>query len=355
LYLIIFSIFIAACSEKSEKILPEERDLTESVYSSVTVQPDSLYQVYAAVSGILDKLWVEEGDLIQKEEPIAQIVNRTPLLNTQNAKIALDLARENYEGKTAILTSLEDQIDAAKLSLLNDSINFFRQKKLWSQRIGSSFDYEAQKLSYELSSNQLKRLKNDYQRTKNELRTALEQAKIRYNTAAIATEEFTVNSKLTGKVYALHKEPGEIINSAEPIASIGSSNRFVMQLLVDEVDIVSIQLKQEVIVDLEAYGNSIFKGEVSKIYPKKDERNQTFTIEAIFKNPPKVLYPGLSGEANIIISHKENALTIPKTYLIGRNKVKTDKGLVSIETGLKNMDYIEVLSGIDKLTYIYKP
>ena len=40
---------------------------------------------------------------------------------------------------------------------------------------------------------------------------------------------------------------------------------------------------------------------------------------------PNVLYPGLSGEANIIIAKKENVLTIPKEYLIDGNKVKTDK------------------------------
>ncbi|MBT8320705.1 MAG: efflux transporter periplasmic adaptor subunit, partial [Eudoraea sp.] len=34
---------------------PTRTKLTESVYSSVTVQPDSLYQVYAAVGGILEK------------------------------------------------------------------------------------------------------------------------------------------------------------------------------------------------------------------------------------------------------------------------------------------------------------
>ena len=28
---------------------------------------------------------------------------------------------------------------------------------------------------------------------------------------------------------------------------------------------------------------------ISKIYPKKDERNQTFKVEAIFINPPDVL------------------------------------------------------------------
>ncbi len=126
-----------SCNDKQEKINPIKRDLTESVYSSVTVQPDSLYQVYAIVAGILDKNLVEEGDLVSKDKPIIQIINNTPKLNTQNAKLSLELARENYNGSAAILSDIEDEIIAATLQYKNDSINFFRQKNIWEQNNGS--------------------------------------------------------------------------------------------------------------------------------------------------------------------------------------------------------------------------
>jgi multidrug efflux pump subunit AcrA (membrane-fusion protein) len=171
----------------------------------------------------------------------------------------------------------------------------------------------------------------------------------------ISTKDFTVKSKINGKVYALYKEPGEIVNTMEPLASIGSVNNFVIDMLVDEVDIVRIKIGQDVLIHLDAYNGKIFKGNVSKIYPKKDERNQTFKIQAVFENPPEVLYPGLSGEANIVIDKKDSVLTIPKNYLIDDNKVETDIGLVTIITGLQDMEYIEVIEGIDKDTYIYKP
>jgi multidrug efflux pump subunit AcrA (membrane-fusion protein) len=160
---------------------------------------------------------------------------------------------------------------------------------------------------------------------------------------------------MNGKVYALYKEPGELVNSMEPLASIGSATSFIIEMLIDEVDIVKISENQEVMLVLDAYNESVFKAKVFKIYPKKDERNQTFLVEAIFEDSPKVLYPGLSGEANIIIRKKDNALTIPKAYVIDGDKVKTDDGLTTITTGLQNMEYIEVLSGINKDTYIYNP
>ena len=77
--------------------------------------------------------------------------------------------------------------------------------------------------------------------------------------------------------------------------------------------------------------------------------------QALFDKAPKTLYPGLSGEANIIIANRKDVLTIPKEYLNEDNKVKTDEGLVLIETGLQNMDFVEVISGIKEETNIYIP
>ncbi len=348
-------LFILSCSKKQDKILPIERNLTESVYGSVTIQPESLYQAYAIVSGILDQNLVKEGDMVLKNQALIQIINNSPKLNTENAKFALELAKENYNGGAAILNSIEDEITAATLTFKNDSINYFRQKNLWEQNIGSKVLYDTKKLNYELASNNLKLLKSKYDRTKNELSTAVKQAENNYLNSLITTKDFTVNSNMNGKVYALYKEPGELVTSMEPLASIGSANNFIIEMLIDEVDIVKISDNQEVLLVLDAYNERVFKAKVSKIYPKKDERNQTFLVEAVFVDPPKVLYPGLSGEANIIIRKKDSALTIPKAYVIDGDKVKTDNGLSTITTGLQNLEYVEVLSGITKDTYIYNP
>lgn len=355
--LILFVSFfiIASCSKKQDKILPQERLLVESVYASVTIQPDSLYQAFAVVSGILDANLVEEGDVVLKDSPIIKIINNKPLLNAQNAKYSLELAIENYIGKTTVLSGIQDQINEANLKFKNDSLNYFRQKNLWQQKIGSKLDFDTKKLNYELSQNNLITLKNNYKRTENELETVVKQSKNNYQTALINTKDFTVNSKIKGKVYALFKETGEIVNTTEPLASVGSATNFIIEMLVDEVDIVRIKKGQEVLINIDAYNSEVFKGYVSKIYPFKDERNQTFKIKACFEKPPNKLYPGLSGEANIVISKKSNVLTIPKAYLIDNNKVKTDNGIIPIKIGLQNMEHVEILSGITIKTYIYNP
>ncbi|WJJ95771.1 efflux RND transporter periplasmic adaptor subunit [Algibacter luteus] len=353
-FLIVF-ILVTSCLKNSDYIFPEKKNLTESIYASATIQPDSLYQVYAAVGGILDANLLEEGSLISKNQPLIQIINNTPKLNTQNAKLALDLAEENYNGNAAILSSITDEINAAELKFINDSINYFRQKNLWDQNIGSKVIFDTKKLNYQLAFNNLQTLKSKYSRTKNELETTLKQATNNYQSSLINTKDFTVKSKIDGKVYALYKNPGEIISTLEPLAAIGSAKTFIIKLLVDEVDIVKISKNQEVLLSLDAYKNTVFTGKISKILPKKDERNQTFTVEAYFDNPPNVLYPGLSGEANIVISNKKDVLTIPKVYVIEGDKIKTDEGIITIHTGLQNMEIVEVISGVSESTRIYKP
>lgn len=355
LLIIILSPIILSCNGNNEKIQPVETRITESVYSSVTIQPDSLYQAFAIVNGILDKNLVEEGDLVKKGDPIIQIINNSPQLNSENARTALELARKNYQGNGALLNSIEDELQAARLQYKNDSINYVRQEKLWGQGIGSKAAYEAKKLAFELSYSSLDRLENKYESTRNELKTQLQQAENNYRLSLINTTDFTVKSKINGKVYALLKNPGEIVNTSQPLASIGSKDKFVIEMLVDEVDIVKVKEGQKVLLSLDAYKGEIFTAKVSKIYPKKDERNQTFLVEALFEEEPKVLYPGLSGEGNIIIAQKEKALVIPRIYLIGKDSVKTEDGLVKVRTGLESLDSVEIQNGITSQTYIYKP
>ena len=161
---IIALLLITSCANNKEKLTVERTDLIESVYTSLTVQPDSLYEAFSVVSGIVDEVFVEEGDTVIKGYDLVQIINNAPKLNAENARLSLELARENYSGGAAILSGILDEINAAELQCKNDSINFYRQKNLWDQNIGSKAEYDSKELKYELSSNTLKLLKSRYHR-----------------------------------------------------------------------------------------------------------------------------------------------------------------------------------------------
>jgi multidrug resistance efflux pump len=346
---------LLACQGDPETIRPEIRDITASVYASVTVQPDSMYQVHAAVSGILEKNAVKEGDLVEPGTLLMHITDRTPRLSSENARLQMELATDNYQGPHSQLRDLETRIRTATLTFRDDSLNYRRQEKLWAQNIGSKAALENRKLTYERSRNQLEGLRSEYERLEDELRTRMVQARNTFRSSVVNTEDYAVRSTIHGRVYALQKEPGELVVPGEPLALLGSPDIFVVELLVDEVDVVSLKVGQKALVSLDAFPDTLFETRVSKIYPRKDERNQTFTVESRFEAPPDVLYPGMSGEANIIIARKEGALTIPRAYLAGKDSVRTREGYRAVKTGLETLDRVEILSGLEAGTELLKP
>jgi hypothetical protein len=117
---------------------------------------------------------------------------------------------------------------------------------------------------------------------------------------------------------------------------------------VDEYDIVAIRLGMRVIVELNSYKDSVFYALVSKINPIMNLQNKTFTIEAEFIDPPSVMYPNISLEANVVIKTKKDALLIPRNYLLSDSIVVNKAGKqLMVRTGLKDYQRVEITSGID--------
>ena len=87
-----------------------------------------------------------------------------------------------------------------------------------------------------------------------------------------------------------------------------------------------------------------------------NEKSRTFLVEAIFTRKPPVLYPNLTAEANIIMSTKEQALTIPRTYLMQDSFVMLEsKEKRKVKTGLKDYRKVEILSGLTATDVIIMP
>jgi multidrug efflux pump subunit AcrA (membrane-fusion protein) len=138
-----------------------------------------------------------------------------------------------------------------------------------------------------------------------------------------------------------------MVSIQTPIAIIGDAKAFNILLEVDEYDIIKIKKGQKIIVSLDSYKGKTFEAFVDKIDPIMNDKSKTFTIEAIFINQPPVLYPNLSLEANIIIQKKNQAITIPREYLIEDQYIVLKNGTKKyIKIGLKDYQKVEVLSGL---------
>ncbi|NNC94236.1 MAG: HlyD family efflux transporter periplasmic adaptor subunit [Chitinophagales bacterium] len=328
--------------------------MTESVYASVTIQPEGLYNVHAATPGIIEHIIVGEGDSVNADQIIAKIIALDPEINVENAVISVELARDNLKGGSSVLKSINDEIRSTKEQLLVDSVNYLRQQRLWEQNIGSKAEFESRKLKFDQSKSQLDILKKKYSRTKNELESNYKQSINALKKTQSTLSDYFIRSRMEGRLYSLLKKDGEVVGLQEPIAQIGRHS-FIVEMLIDEVDVTRIHLRQKAMIALDAYEGVVFEAKVSKIYPQKNSLSQTFKVEAEFVEGPEILYAGLSGEANIIISEKEDVITIPLEYLLEGDKVKTDDGNIDVVCGMRNLEHVEIVSGLDTETEIIKP
>ncbi len=356
--LIIYISFLLACQNRNDnvEVKPQLSDITELVYASIKISPETYYYAQPIHSGIIDKIHIQEGDLVKKGQILFEI--EAPTGNEEQliqAKINLEEAKSNYLGQNNLLNNIQLEIQTVEQQYRLDSVNLERQERLLAQGIGKRIDYDQLKLKYVNTKNQLELLYQKWEQTKTTLENNYKKAVTRIETERNQLGDFQVRSKLDGKVYSVTKEEGDFVSSQDKISEIGSYDQFKVEMDIDEVDITKIELGDSVLIILDAYPDEVFVARVSKIFSKKNDVTQTFRVESSFQQPPPKLYYGLSGEANIIVSRRENALIIPTDYLLADSKVLTDKGEKNVKTGIKNLEYVEVLSGLDTSSILIKP
>jgi multidrug efflux pump subunit AcrA (membrane-fusion protein) len=250
--------------------------------------------------------------------------------------------------------NLKLEIETARDQLEWDSLQFKKLKGLWEQKIGSENALEQAQLKYESTRNKLLVLQKRYKQMQSDLEKAFALATNRIEGEKNTLSDFELRAFMDGRVYALHKEEGEVVSPQEPIAEIGSRDSFKIEMDVDEKDVTRIKVGDTAIIALDAYPDEVYRAIVARVLPKKNPQNLTYTVQAEFIASPNLLY-GLSGEGNIIVGKRRQALTLPPEYLYTKGSVMTENGEKAIEIGMKNMQFVEILSGIDSSTNVIKP
>lgn len=352
--LLINMALLISCGDEQERVQPTIENITESVYAAGFVKSKNQYEVYATVSGVIKEIYVTEGQLVKKGTPLLKLHNETSKLNLRNAELAAEYA--SLQSNRDKLEESQLAISLARSKMTTDSLLCVRQQNLWQRNIGSKTELEQRQLAYENAVHTYRSAVIRYNDLYRQLDLNASQSR---NTLAINSEiaeDYTVRSEVEGKVYTILKERGEMVTNLTPIAMVGDDESFLLELQVDEHDIVRISEKQQVLISMDSYNNQIFEGTISKIYPAMNERSQSFTVEATFNDPPDILYPFLTAEANIIIQSKTDAITIPRSFLVDDEYVITeDKQRRKITTGLKDYEKIEVLGGLEPNEFILKP
>jgi multidrug efflux pump subunit AcrA (membrane-fusion protein) len=344
-----------SCSPERESISVSHSDITESIYSSITLEPTFLYSVYSEIPGKIIKFKKETGDSISFGDILCTIDAIDAKNQSENAQLNLKLIQSKLFGEASVIADIEQEIKVAKNQYTVDSTQLTRMETLNAKKLASDVEFEQAQLKAQSSKVRLESLITQKKRSQRELRIQQQQAKNTYESALSTSSNTTITSIVDGVVYEIYKENGELVNSQQPIALIGSKSDFIIRMLVDEADITQVKIGQSVKVNLEAYSNETFTAKIDHIYPKMDPKTQSFQVIAKFVNAPPKLYLGLTGEANIIVKHINEAVVIPREYLFDENYVETVNGKRRVEVGLKSLSSVQVIDGLQADETIYLP
>ncbi|MFM6948003.1 MAG: efflux RND transporter periplasmic adaptor subunit [Aquirufa sp.] len=355
LTILLFSmVFFFSCKEKIETIHPEYHSITESIYATGLIKSKNQYQVFSSVNGIVEKVFVAEGDRVKVGDPLFLISNKTQELQKENAQLAANYA--NISNNVGKINEAKEFLELAKNKLKTDSNLYLRQRNLWKENIGTKVELEQKELLYLNSKTAYFSAKERLSELKRTLDFNSKQSQKNLSINSKISEDFIVRSKINGIVFNLQKSVGEIITTQFPIATIGNSEKYFMEMQVDENDIFKIHTGLKVFVTFDSYKNQVFEASVSKIYPYMNEKSKSFLIEAEFTKSPPNLFPNLTFEANIVINEKSKAMLIPRTYLVEDSFViKANDEKIKVKTGLNDFQMVEILSGLSANDEIKKP
>jgi multidrug efflux pump subunit AcrA (membrane-fusion protein) len=345
---------LMACSKKEESISPTRGNITESIYASGTIKSADQYQAFVSVSGIIEEIYVQEGQEVNVGTPLLRVSNETQQYNLENAKLAANFNDQtNNQGK---LIEADALVQTSKAKLKLDSSLFVRQKALWAQQVGTRVAYEQAELNFQSSKANYISAQQRQTDLRRQINFSSAQTKKNVQISARQTADFILKSQVKGTVFNLLKARGELVSPQTPIAVVGNTQNYILEMQVDENDIFQVKLGQKVAVTFDAYKNKVFEAQVNKIASIMNERNKTFLVEASFTKAPEKLYPNVTFEANILLRTKQNALILPRNYLKNDSIVTLEDGTTrTVKLGLTDFQKAEILSGLSSQDHVIKP
>lgn len=338
-------LLLFSCGSKTETIHPRVQDISSSIYASGTVKSKNQYQVIPLVSGTIQQVLVDDGDYVTKGQLLFRIDNRAQLINEENAALSASFydQSENQEK----LNEAKSAIQLCREKLKTDSLLYVRQLNLFNQNVISKVELEQRELAYQSSQNALSNALIHYNDLKRQINFNAKQAKNNLALSSKSASDFEIRSDITGRVYSVLIEKGDLVGPQIPLAVVGAADSFILEMQVDEYDIAKIDLNMRVLVTMDSYKGEVFEARVSKINPLMNERSKTFKVEAVFTKAPKRIFPNTSFEASIVLESKKKVLTIPRTYLLkGDSVLLSDGKKIKVKVGLRDFEFVEIVSGL---------
>lgn len=352
---------VFSCGKKEDKAQPMLKDITQAVYASGKIYPVDYYRLNISVPGYIKEIYIKVGDTVEVGQPLFAMRSEVSNFNVSTARNNLELARLNASENSAFMTAVKQDVALAREKVLLDSVNFERLSSLAESNAATKVSVDQARTQFITSQQNYRKALASLSATRQRLETEVKNAENLFNAQKSTSNDFTYYSSVKGKVYDIAGRQGEYYTPQQIIMELGRIDNYEVELQVDEADIHYLAIDQDVVFQTEAYPNLFLKGKIKAVYPKISTASKSIKVMASILLPDGInMYAGATLEANIINQRKKNALVIPRYYITNdsiliKKKGSNKKEKIKVETGVGNVEFIEVIKGIALEDEIYKP
>lgn len=316
---------------------PTEGTIIKKTVATGSIVPKEEVLIKPNISGIIDEIYVEAGQIIKAGDLIAK-VKVVPNVSSLNS------ARNN-------ISSVRTQMETARLAFENEKSIFNRQKELFEKGVISANEFDNAQMEYNQAQQRLKQeevtLQAAYQN--------FDIIKTGTTSGLGASANTEIRATVSGMVLDVPVKTGNQVieannfNDGTTIATLADVEIMIFQGKVDESEVGKIKEGLPLEITIGALPEKTFAAQLDYIAPKGVSENSAiqFEIKGTLKDIDSThtfIRAGLSANASIILAKAENVLTVKEGLI--QYDAATQKPYVEVEVGDQKFERRDVQLGI---------
>ncbi len=226
---------------------------------------------------------------------------------------------------------------------------------------------------FTIESKSADKLLRTYKDSLDKAQESLESAKSKLESTQDNYDNYTITAPISGKVIKKSVKTGDNIAKSSSgntvLAVIYDMSNYTFEMSVDELDVKSVKVGQDVTVTADAVSDKTFSGTVTNVSLESATSNgvTNYPVTITLNDGLDELLPGMNVDGVIILDEAKDVISVPADALMRGNTVyvKDDTvkeangnvpaGFKSVEVtaGLVSEDYVEIKSGLTEGQEVY--
>lgn len=285
-------------------------DIVSSVSASGALEALDTVQVGSQLSGQVTQVLVDYNDTVRRGQALAY-------LDAQTYDSRIEQGRAQVNSASAQVAQQQANLAQARANLELAQAEYNRQRFLFDRGI-------AAQAALDTAEAQLSSARAGVQTAQAQIHSAsagVVQQQASLNAARVERGRTVITAPIDGVVIDRQIEPGQTVASGLNVAVLFTLardlTRLQAELLVDEADIGQVREGQAVRFTVDAFPDQSYEGVVTQVraLPTSENNVVAYTVVVEAENTRARLMPGMTANADIILSRQENVLLVPSSAL----------------------------------------